>query len=152
MNQEILDELKNRVDKNQNLLYFKHGENNPKRSHLIVLLKYIVDYCYICKETFNEKRNKMHPAHFKKMGFETIDHFIPRIKGGDYRLNNIRLCCSKCNSDKGALDWEEFLAVKEGRASRLDIKYKDEYKIYMKQYCERKNVYKFLQISCNQIN
>lgn len=36
----------------------------------------------------------------------TLDHVIPRSKGGTNALRNLRLACSPCNSERGNLDAE----------------------------------------------
>jgi len=36
----------------------------------------------------------------------TIDHVIPRIKGGDDDFENLALCCYVCNPLKGAHNFE----------------------------------------------
>ena len=40
----------------------------------------------------------------------TVDHVIPRSKGGTDHLDNLQLLCSACNSSKGTLDQAAFLA------------------------------------------
>ncbi len=40
----------------------------------------------------------------------TVDHVIPRSKGGTDHLDNLQLLCSTCNSSKGTLDQAAFLA------------------------------------------
>lgn len=40
--------------------------------------------------------------------FPTIDHLLPRSKGGGNRLENLVLACSKCNSEKGDKLPEEY--------------------------------------------
>ena len=32
----------------------------------------------------------------------TIEHLIPRSRGGTYRMSNLRLACSSCNYLRGA--------------------------------------------------
>jgi len=36
----------------------------------------------------------------------TIDHIVPRSKGGTDFTNNVVCCCQECNHDKGHTDWE----------------------------------------------
>ena len=31
----------------------------------------------------------------------TVDHVVPRSKGGSHKLENLVLCCGSCNSSKG---------------------------------------------------
>lgn len=40
----------------------------------------------------------------------TIDHWIPKSKGGTNRKGNLKPACAKCNQDKGRLRPEEWLA------------------------------------------
>jgi len=37
----------------------------------------------------------------------TMDHVIPLARGGEHTLNNLRPCCGRCNSRKGARLWPE---------------------------------------------
>jgi len=49
------------------------------------------------------------------------DHKIPKCRGGAGLRNNIHVVCRHCNSDKANLTHEEYIAVRAGRACRLDI-------------------------------
>ena len=40
----------------------------------------------------------------------TIDHIIPRSRGGSDRVSNLTLACEPCNTAKGAMPVENFLA------------------------------------------
>ena len=40
----------------------------------------------------------------------TVDHVVPRAKGGTDHFENLQLLCSACNSMKGTLSQEEFIA------------------------------------------
>lgn len=48
------------------------------------------------------------------------DHAIPLSRGGADSIDNIVIACRECNSDKGSLLPEEYMAVRGGLASRLD--------------------------------
>lgn len=50
----------------------------------------------------------------------TRDHIIALSRGGSNTVDNIIIICRRCNEDKGSLLPDEFIAWREGRASRLD--------------------------------
>jgi 5-methylcytosine-specific restriction endonuclease McrA len=50
----------------------------------------------------------------------TRDHMIPLCRGGLTTLTNITIICLCCNQEKGALLPDEFVAWRDGRASRID--------------------------------
>jgi 5-methylcytosine-specific restriction endonuclease McrA len=52
--------------------------------------------CYYC-------RRKMHYAE------ATVDHVKPKSKGGSNARGNLKLCCKKCNQQKGSLSVERFI-------------------------------------------
>jgi hypothetical protein len=65
------------------------------------------------------------PSRDHKIPVSRVNHpFAPL--GGAFLLarENIHICCRGCNSDKGSLDHEEYLAVLQGLASRLDKGYR----------------------------
>ena len=41
----------------------------------------------------------------------SVDHIVPKAKGGTDHLDNLQLLCSACNSTKGTKTQEEFLAI-----------------------------------------
>lgn len=43
-----------------------------------------------------------------KSKYLTLDHMIPRCKGGKANMTNLLPACSACNSAKGSLDLEIF--------------------------------------------
>lgn len=48
------------------------------------------------------------------------DHIIPLSRGGLDEVSNIEIICQRCNGEKGSLTKCEYIAWREGRASRLD--------------------------------
>lgn len=54
--------------------------------------RYICQYCR-CKTSFNHK-NHLHPK------YPSLDHIIPRAKGGDHTMKNTQCLCRKCNNIK----------------------------------------------------
>ena len=57
----------------------------------------------------------------------TIDHVIPKSKGGSNEASNLVACCSSCNGLKGSMSYDEFIAeapwrfVKPGKAVRFGL-------------------------------
>ena len=43
----------------------------------------------------------------------SMDHIIPRSKGGPDFTKNVVCCCVKCNQDKGQSPWEEWYLSQE---------------------------------------
>lgn len=39
----------------------------------------------------------------------TLDHLVPKSKGGTNRLTNLGLACATCNSRKGSMSEQEFM-------------------------------------------
>lgn len=48
----------------------------------------------------------------------TIDHVVPRSRGGNSLRPNLLPCCPTCNASKGTLSVEEFRRVRSRRAAR----------------------------------
>lgn len=44
----------------------------------------------------------------------TVDHIIPRSKGGLYVQENLVTCCQGCNNQRGDMSAEDFLYTKNG--------------------------------------
>jgi 5-methylcytosine-specific restriction endonuclease McrA len=74
--------------------------------------------CQICKV-------KMHISEAMKDGHGkiiTIDHNIPRCRGGKDNLNNYLIMCKTCNNKKGGFTMEEFeLITKYEKGEGLEI-------------------------------
>ena len=44
----------------------------------------------------------------------TLDHVLPRSKGGEDISSNVVCACTKCNQDKGSKHWLEWMRQKYG--------------------------------------
>lgn len=74
------------------------GRKKPNTSQKKVLNLVVMwgDICAYCGTTLTDSNR-------------TLDHYIPRSKGGENALGNLRLCCFDCNKAKADLDgptWE----------------------------------------------
>lgn len=88
----------------------EHDESNPivtetrtyKRPSVIRLLKYVVlPFKKLAPTRENIfKRDGMRCLYCDTNKNLTIDHVIPRSRGGDNTWENLATCCSKCNSKK----------------------------------------------------
>ncbi|PEI50594.1 hypothetical protein CN635_25300 [Priestia aryabhattai] len=45
----------------------------------------------------------------------TIDHIVPRSKGGKTAFNNLVCACEQCNTEKGDLGLDCFLSIKKSK-------------------------------------
>lgn len=65
--------------------------------------------CAYCGRKYDEKNKK------------TVDHIVPKSKGGQTELSNILICCSNCNSIKKANeDIEDF--IKKNKRARESLR------------------------------
>lgn len=78
---------KNKTRRNKN----KARRINKKRT----VMQKTLGRCFYCNEKF--------PA-----SMITIDHFIPKSKGGTNSIDNLVPACRDCNHDKGTEDGEKF--------------------------------------------
>lgn len=58
--------------------------------------------CYLCHKPFKSKKDI------------TLDHLIPKSKGGTNDIENLRLAHSECNEAKKNLSLEEYAILQEG--------------------------------------
>lgn len=47
----------------------------------------------------------------------TFDHIVPQAKGGSDDVDNLVLCCARCNSEKGKKDYIHFLTDRRKQAA-----------------------------------
>lgn len=71
-----------------------HLAKKNKREKLAERDNYI---CYICGRKTNLRTNKQNNDFFDNM---TIDHIVPKSKGGKSNIKNFKCCCRFCNSIK----------------------------------------------------
>lgn len=64
------------------------------------------DTCYYCPKQCHRKD----PLH---KDYATIDHKIPKSKGGLSTSDNLVIACLECNQAKGDMTAEEFIAERE---------------------------------------
>lgn len=76
----------------------KHIKRMRIRKHLLSISK-LCSYCGI--ECTNSS--------VTSLTYATIDHRIPKAKGGTNAKHNMILSCLKCNRDKGELSPEEYI-------------------------------------------
>jgi CRISPR/Cas system Type II protein with McrA/HNH and RuvC-like nuclease domain len=53
----------------------------------------------------------------------TADHIIPISKGGNNTQVNLVVCCKDCNNERGNLDFNEYLALKNKKYRKLKNKF-----------------------------
>ena len=95
----------------------EHDENNPiitdqkiyQRPSVIRLLKYVVLPFKKLKPTRENifKRDELKCLYCDSTKQLTIDHVIPRSRGGINTWENLATCCSRCNGKKGDRTPEE---------------------------------------------
>lgn len=66
------------------------------------------DDCYICQEPM-----LFNPKHHDNPLYATMEHIVPRAKGGLSTWDNVKLAHFKCNNDKKDLDLQEYLLLRE---------------------------------------
>ena len=61
-------------------------------------------------EDLRNKRFRFHNTGFNPKDAATVDHKNPISKGGDiFDYDNLAVCCSKCNTIKGNMSWDEWI-------------------------------------------
>lgn len=116
-------ECKKERDKRIKKEYRKnHPHNHNKRQHERFAEEKLVDkditikklfmrdggVCYLCGENCNWNDLIRGDGWATAMGkYPTIDHVIPRAKGGEHSWENVRLACYECNTRKRDHYWLE---------------------------------------------
>lgn len=80
----------------------KRNSKGPRRRRAVQFLLKIDTKCHYCKKELTEDT-------------VTIDHLIPKSRGGSNARHNLALACTECNGKKGNLtetEYFEFLAEK----------------------------------------
>ena len=88
--------------------------------------------CFYCNHLITSETNKKYYKYFDPKDhynykinrksykwMATKDHLMPKSLGGSRRLNNIVVCCSECNTQKGNLTLEEYRLVCAQRSKKL---------------------------------
>ena len=103
----------------KNLVPFPY-KGRKNESHLLALYlkgerlerwqKDIVNYLMIRAEMFAHEKCCAYCGKELEFDQTTIDHKMPRSRGGTDDMENLTICCSICNSRKGSQTPEEFAA------------------------------------------
>lgn len=82
--------------------------------------------CHCCCVQLNWTGNYKNSA--------TIEHMIPKSRGGTLEAINILIMCYRCNAARGNIDWIEWITTsKPPKAEWLIQKYLDAVQFYRKQ-------------------
>ena len=77
----------------------KRGESSIIKKRIWARDNYICQYCGLdMKEDFELRKTGKLKRYKLRI---TIDHKLPKSKGGDWSDNNLLTACKKCNSKKG---------------------------------------------------
>ena len=78
-----------------------HSRKRRTRRIVAALIERDGDLCAYCRQPFDEER----PA--------TVDHVVPRSRGGSNELDNLVAACRPCNQAKGAMSAVAFRGLLE---------------------------------------
>lgn len=72
-------------------------------------------YCWIPLKRFqSSEENKRGQG----IGKATVDHKEALQNGGNNKLNNLVLCCERCNKEKGTMSYDRFYKLSHKRRQR----------------------------------
>jgi 5-methylcytosine-specific restriction endonuclease McrA len=86
-------------------------EPNWKRPLMQALAQEEGRWCHYCRDDLNWPWEQEVFDHTTA----SIDHVVPRSKGGTDDFDNLVLACPSCNSSKGTRDYDEFCRKIDGR-------------------------------------
>ena len=72
------------------------AQRSDRQQQAIQLIKVYGDVCYVCATVLDDDTR-------------TIDHFVPKSKGGTDAMINLRLACIDCNSEKKDTPYHDFV-------------------------------------------
>lgn len=87
-----------------------YREPGPLMPHSSIVWDRCGGKCTYCEQPMMREQNE--PMSF------SIDHALPRSRGGTNHLENLVGACRRCNGDKGSLTREEYEAVLEIRRAQ----------------------------------
>jgi hypothetical protein len=64
--------------------------------------------CHYC-----ERDTVLHSMHQNRRDFATLDHIIPKVRGGTRILPNLVMACKRCNTIKGDMFYETFMTIRQ---------------------------------------
>lgn len=63
------------------------------------------------RELFKSQKGKCFYCKVDLTPKYSLDHMVPFCKGGSNYIDNIAICCRRCNFQKHTMNWDEFLLV-----------------------------------------
>jgi len=82
------------------------------------------DDSWIVRYNVNERDD--HKCHYCEGKGDTVDHIIPKSKGGEFNENNLVCCCGECNIEKDNMSYDQykssFLLLRKERYLRIQNK------------------------------
>lgn len=82
------------------------------RRNIHLITKRDGNFCSYCLKPFGQHRKP------------TVDHRVPKCKGGKSTMANLVAACTKCNNEKRDMDEEEYrqmIALRTGRTRRVPL-------------------------------